>query len=508
MEPKVKPKKEFPAGTILKAEGHVRIVGFSALPEPNRRNLYEIFNALGMNAQEAILEDGQDIEFVEGNLPLPDIGRALKTGVLDLAQIKQKFDRIEIDFDVLFEKAKRFADFLEQNTDVIRRALKHYETYGTVIDEIARSTEHLRNLDKNREYFEYRAPGIATFMPLNQPLYALVCFGIVPSMMCKEAHVRPPTFAQDTLRSLQAVLDLEKWFDNLHLSYEDRTAFIERTKKIVGGVIFVGSPENTAKVRKLYPNDILFLANGSGHNPVVVGKGADLEAAIKSIMNVTLYNQGQDCCGPNTILVDSSLCDEFMVRLLEKIKGIEHLVGSSQDDRNIIGQNTDRAHTITIAEVFVRNARYHIYGGDINPVSGLIKPTVFLRPLIEGANYQEFFAPVFHVQPYTSQNELRQYFFSDEYRRNAMYITVYGDFGLVPELIEAGLHDKNNIIIGSDLHQEEKGFKPYGGLGVDASCIYFDGRRKPSGILPQREIHTYMVKRTKLPEQGNERPSP
>lgn len=502
IEPKLRHKKEFSPGTILRGEGHVRIVGYSLLPEQNRSNLHVIFNVLGLQPKEAILEDGQDIEFAEDSLPIGEIGRAVKTGFLNLEKIKAIARNEEIDFRELFDKAKRFADFLDSNTHKIRDALRHYETNNVVLDEIRRSTEHLRNLDKNREYFQQKTAPIATFMPLNQPLYALVCFGIVPAMMCKEAYVRPPAFAQETFKSLQSVLNLHDWFENLHISYEPRAEFVERTKKIVGGVIFVGSPENTAKVRRIYPADIMFLANGSGHNPVVIGQGADLDKAVQSVMNVALYNQGQDCCGPNTILVDAGLCNEFMDRLLQKIKAIEPLVGPSENDQNIVGPNTDKTHTIKVAEIFVRSARYHIYGGDINPASGLIRPTVFLKPLSEGANYEEFFAPVFHVQPYSGVEELRQYFLSEQYRQNAMYLTLYGQFDLEEELVQAGLHDSSNIIKESDLHKEEKGFKPYGGLGPDASCIYFEGRKKPSGILPQREIYTYMVKRTKLLEQN------
>jgi len=64
---------------------------------------------------------------------------------------------------------KLFSNFLENNKDKIRAALKHYETYNVVLDEIERSTEHLRNLGVNKEYFKYSAPSIATFLPLNQP---------------------------------------------------------------------------------------------------------------------------------------------------------------------------------------------------------------------------------------------------------------------------------------------------------------------------------------------------
>jgi acyl-CoA reductase-like NAD-dependent aldehyde dehydrogenase len=504
MEPRINPRKALPVGSILKADGRVRIVGFHRLPESSRSKVTELLTVLKCDDQRKVLYDGLDVEFPDDTLPISEIGKAVAYGTLAPEVLAQALEPEKLDVAELLAKAGRFAAFLRRKQREIRDALRHYETYQTVLDEIDRSTEYLINLGRNEQYFQFRAPSIATYMPLNQPLYALVCFGIVPSMMCKDVHLRPPTFVHSILPALLRVLDLESWFPNLHVSYEDKSAFVERTKHTAKGVIFVGSPKNAERVRRCYPSDILFLANGCGHNPIVVGRGANLAAAIDSVMDVTLYNQGQDCCSPNAILVNAAMVDEFTEQLLARLRSMEHLVGPSADDRNIVGPNTDIAHTVKVAEMFVEHAPYHLYGGDINPVTGLIRPSVFLKPIADGANYHEFFAPVFFVQPYRDEGELNSYFFSEHYRKNAMYLTIFGECDSVPKLIQTGLHNRANIIVDSDLHKTEKGYNPYGGLGINASCIYFRGDRRPSSILPEREIYTYLVMRRNLNELTSE----
>lgn len=65
----------------------------------------------------------------------------------------------------------------------------------------------------------------------------------------------------------------------------------------------------------------LFLSlNGAGHNPIVVTETANVEHAVESTLRVTLQNQGQDCAGPNAILVHDSKLSEFKHILKRKLK--------------------------------------------------------------------------------------------------------------------------------------------------------------------------------------------
>ncbi|MGX1187741.1 hypothetical protein AB7M29_005420 [Pseudomonas sp. F-14 TE3623] len=57
----------------------------------------------------------------------------------------------------------------------------------------------------------------------------------------------------------------------------------------------------------------------------------------------------------------------------------------------------------------------------------------------------------------------------------------------------SGKHDVDTVLNNTDLHVVEKGYNPYGGHGVAASCLYVNGVRIAKPTLPQRDIHEHLV---------------
>ncbi|WP_143342627.1 aldehyde dehydrogenase family protein, partial [Crossiella equi] len=391
------------------------------------------------------------------------------------------------------QRAAAFATELRERGADIVRSLSGYECAGVALDEIERSVEFLDNLHHNREYFRGRVQGVTSFLPLNQPLYATVCFGVVPSLMAEDAAFRPPTVMHPHYRKLAEVLDLPRHFPNLRVSYQDREVFVAQRARRTDAVVFTGSPDNAAKVRRLFLKRTLFILNGSGHNPLVVTETADLALAVESALRVVLYNQGQDCAGPNAILVHRTRLAEFREALVLRLRGIEHRVGPYADPENLVGPNSDPDHALKIIRMFKEDRDFCVYGGDINPVSGLIRPTVFEKDLSLGGNYHEFFAPVFYLQPYDDDADLALYFTDHRYRNNAMYISLFGDSDYVDSLLATPLHEEDSILRNTDLHLTEKGYLPYGGQGPAASCRYVDGERVLGATSPQRDIYQHLV---------------
>ncbi|CDL82756.1 Similarities with lysine-tRNA ligase LysS (fragment) [Xenorhabdus cabanillasii JM26] len=237
----------------------------------------------------------------------------------------------------------------------------------------------------------------------------------------------------------------------------------------------------------------MFILNGAGHNPLVVSKDADIDLAIESARRVVLYNQGQDCAGPNSILVHNDIYDVFKDKLISSLKEIEDKVGPYSDYENIVGPNSDIDHSIKIASIFKMNRSYCTYGGEINPINGMIKPTVFEKPLFLGGNYKEFFAPVFFLQRYQLDQQLIDYFSHPSYSANAMYISLFGTSDYINHELNKKLHLPDSILHNTDLHLEEHGYLPYGGQGPAASCLWYDGNRINGNTLPQRDIYQYLV---------------
>jgi acyl-CoA reductase-like NAD-dependent aldehyde dehydrogenase len=397
------------------------------------------------------------------------------------------------EFSEIKTRAARFADHLCAETEGIITALSEYECASVAVDEIDRSVEFLRNLELNCEYFSGVVQGVTTFLPLNQPLYATVCFGIVPSFLADDVALRPPQAMHQHYRKLADIVRLADFFPNLSVSYADRDEFVAERRRSSSAVIFTGTPENAAKVRRHFRKSTLFILNGAGHNPLVVTDTAVIEDAVASAIRVVLYNQGQDCAGPNAILVHSVIAADFKELLLDRLAGIESKVGSYADRNNVVGPNSDPDHTLKISQMFRDLREDYVYGGEINPVTGLIRPTVFERPLALGGNYKEFFAPVFYLQPYEDDEQLALYFGDEQYAANAMYVSLFGESKYIDGLAETALHTRESILRDTDLHIVEKGYLPYGGQGPSASCLYVDGVRVPGATLPQRDICQYLI---------------
>ncbi|MGM1062616.1 aldehyde dehydrogenase family protein [Saccharothrix sp. Mg75] len=398
-----------------------------------------------------------------------------------------------IDFVEVRERARLFAALLRERTAAIVRGLSGYQCANVALDEIERSVDLLDNLHLNRDYFRAKVGAVTTFLPLNQPLYATVCFGVVPSLMAEDTALRPPTVMHPHYRVLADVLDLTTHFPELHVSYDGKEEFVAQRAHRTDAVVFTGTPENAGKVRKSFPRRTLFILNGSGHNPLVVTETADVDLAVTCALRVVLYNQGQDCAGPNALLVHRDRLAEFRETLLARLRAVEHRIGPYADPDNLVGPNTDPDHAVKMVRRFRDDRRHWVHGGEVNPVSGLIRPAVFEKDLTLGGNFNEFFAPVFFLQPYDGDADLARYFEDRHYAANAMYISVFGDSPYVKSLLDTPLHDADSILWDTDLHLTERGHLPYGGRGPAASCLYVDGVRLPGATLPQRDIYLHLV---------------
>lgn len=398
-----------------------------------------------------------------------------------------------IDFEEVKARAADFAQHLRINSEAIAESLSEFECYNVAMDEIERCIEFLEHLEINRSFFERKVHCVTSYLPLNQPIYATTCFGIIPSFLASSAWLRPPTAMHSHYRKLMKSLQLERFFPNINISFVDKETFVNQTAEVSSVVIFTGTPENANKVRRCYPKRTLFILNGAGHNPLVVSHDAPIDIAIESALRVVLYNQGQDCAGPNSILVHRRAYAEFILRLRDELVKCEGYVGDYAYRENIVGPNSDPDHTLKIVKIFKEYRENCTYGGEINPINGLIRPTVFERPLSLGGNYKEFFAPVFFVQSYDEDCELARYFEHPLYAPNSMYVSLFGSSDYVDGLVASERHAADTVLNNTDLHVVEKGYNPYGGRGIAASCLYVNGVRIAKPTLPQRDIHEHLV---------------
>lgn len=415
-------------------------------------------------------------------------------------------------FPAINRTARSFAQLLRRNRTAIVHLLTSYETHEVANDEIERTLDLVESLEENETYFSGRIRRVATFLPKNQPLYALSCFGIIPALMADEVIVRPPSAAEHLFGALADLLELRELFPKLLLSFEQRQAFVDRisalekdettgqSRPFTSAVIFTGTMENADRLRKRFHEHTLFIANGAGHNPVVVAEDADLSNAVRSACRLQLYNQGQDCAGPNSILVASSVVARFLELLREALRTVK--VGQYADEDVRVGPLSELSDLKRVQEIFLENARWidPETPGLIQTKDGIVYPTIIVKPLREGGNFKEQFAPVFFVQEYDDDSELNAYFEDPRYAHNAMYVTLFGTSAYIERLRHCApgakkLHGEDTILRNTDLHAPgvERGVKPYGGYGRGASCFSIDGTVYPCPTLPQREIYERLI---------------
>ncbi len=408
----------------------------------------------------------------------------------------------EIDFDRVNAQALQMADYIEHNKKNLIDVLTQYETHEVANDEIERTLDLLRSLSENKAYFKRRIGGIGSFLPINQPLYALACFSMVPSLMADQVLVRPPVEVRQLFSEINDALKLKVHFPNIEISNQDRADFIETCK--VGQVeviIFTGKMENAYKVRKSFSEDVLFIVNGAGHNPIVVSNDADLDSAVSSALRVQLYNQGQDCANPSAILVHRQVVQGFLQKLRGELSGV--IVGSYEDPKVRVGPISNPKDLGRIVGLLNKNRSFvdPATPGIMHAKTGLVEPIIISKPLEEGGNYTEQMAPIFFVHEYETDESLSDYFENDTYSQNAMYVSLFGTSQYVDNLTGfhfsdgRRLHDQQQIIRNKDIHAKgvERGTQPYGGYGRRASCLIINGRFMPKPTLPQRDIFEQLV---------------
>jgi len=307
-----------------------------------------------------------------------------------MSQSKMKFDSIE-------KKSLEIADHIRKNNKLLVEVLTNYETTEVAKDEIERTLDLLENLKENSSYFSgNKIESCAAFLPSNQPLYALFCFVVIPSFQSKTAYVRVPGVMRYFFGELLKVLNFYEYCPSVkvlaitqgeYLEIITATKFshtLNRQVPNIKVVIFTGNPQNIEKIKKMIHKETLFIGNGSGHNPIVVTKSANISQAVKSVVRLQLYNQGQDCAAPNSILVKSTTYDDFIKQLILSLEKV--VVGKYNTKGVSVGPTTKSSNLKNITNFLVANYQWisKKRSAWIDFSQKLIYPILVEKPLDEG----------------------------------------------------------------------------------------------------------------------------
>jgi lysyl-tRNA synthetase class 1 len=417
-------------------------------------------------------------------------------------------------FSDVERRAERWADYIEAHFEELAEMLLEYESYEVVQDEVGRTLDHLRNLKENKKYFRLRIGAVTTFLPRNQPLYALTCFVIIPSLMATEVHFRIPNSMRRFFPKVLELLNIKSFFPNVVVSTRERSDFLRHRSSllvdpktlesvpITDVVIFTGTSVHADQLRFIFDAKTLFIANGAGHNPIIVSEDADIAKAVEATLTLQLYNQGQDCAAPNAILVHQSVFQDFLNLLHSELHRVQ--IGRYRDRSCRVGPISEPKDLVRIQDFLIEHQTWldPEAPGIIRSRDAILEPTIINKPLVEGGNFTEIFAPVVFVQKYENDHALSLYFENPHYARNAMYVSLYGTSTYVQSLVGKRvegkkIHDYASILHNTHLHAPgvERGTQQYGGYGYGASSLSINGKIIPKPTLPQREMYERVARR-------------
>ncbi len=184
----------------------------------------------------------------------------------------------------------------------------------------------------------------------------------------------------------------------------------------VAKVTFTGSDLSGQKIYESAARTIKHVSlELGGKSPNIVFEDADLDMAAKGAVSGIFGASGQTCVAGSRLLVQDSIHDEFLDRLLHLAKNAR--LGNPMDTNTHIGPITTRQQyekVISYIEIAKEEGANLVFGGGPCSVSGaggdqFVKPTIFTNVTNEMRIAQEeVFGPVLSVITFKDEDEAIQ----------------------------------------------------------------------------------------------------
>jgi aldehyde dehydrogenase (NAD+) len=295
----------------------------------------------------------------------------------------------------------------------VEATARYFEFYAGVADKIMGET-----IPINSEVLDYtvREPlGVtAHIVPWNYPLQ-IMSRGTAAAIAAGNTVVIKP--AEDTpltalrLASIIEKVGFPKGVFNVVTGFGEAGAALSNHHDI-DQITFTGSVETGSAVMMAAAKNIkpVTLELG-GKSPNIVFADCDLDEAIDAVLTSIIQNAGQSCSAGSRLLLESSIYDEFIFKLKERMQTI--VIGPGKNDPDLGPIISERQ--FTRIEEFMRIARETevniVTGGERveleeSPNGYFFKPTILDRVAPESPLAQEeIFGPVVVAFSFNSEME-------------------------------------------------------------------------------------------------------
>ena len=190
---------------------------------------------------------------------------------------------------------------------------------------------------------------VVAIAPFNYPLN-LTIHKIAPAIACKNTViVKPPSEAPLTVMKFCELLN-EEFPDgvvNVVTGYGSEVGDYLVTSADVDKVSFTGSVPTGLMISQKAGMKKVTLELG-GNDPMIVLKDADIDKAIKGVINGAFLNAGQVCMGAKRIIIDESIADEFVQKLVVATEKL--VMGNPQDSKTTLGTLISKKAAIQVEQ--------------------------------------------------------------------------------------------------------------------------------------------------------------
>ncbi|KAH8679537.1 Aldehyde/histidinol dehydrogenase [Tricladium varicosporioides] len=187
-------------------------------------------------------------------------------------------------------------------------------------------------------------------------------------------------------RRLLTVLNISFYFPNIHTTFDSKEDFMKRSVAQADVTIFTGKEKNARHI------------------------------AVAKTIEAKLFNSGQDCAGPDTILIHRDIAHQFVGMLKDQLRCVK--VGDYTDPDVTVGKIAEEGRLSHLSTFLLKNQPDIVYGGCVDYQKGIVHPTVIVSSLAKKKNYEEFFSPIFFVSIFDDDQQLAAYFGSPQYSAN------------------------------------------------------------------------------------------
>ena len=190
---------------------------------------------------------------------------------------------------------------------------------------------------------------VAAITPFNYPLN-LAIHKIAPAIACKNTVIiKPPTEAPLTVMKFAELVDEEfpAGVINVITGYGSEVGDALVASDKIDKISFTGSVMTGLMISQRAGMKKVTLELG-GNDPLVVLDDADVDAAVKGVINGAYLNAGQVCMGVKRIIVQEGIYEEFKAKLVEETSKIK--MGNPMDTSTQLGTLISEKAAIHVEE--------------------------------------------------------------------------------------------------------------------------------------------------------------